>query len=145
MPISQTTITGSFKTPDNKETGVTKVKFTLNNSDFEAGEIISTQVVEADVDPQTGDFRASVWPNDRGSKGGTNYKIEFITGVKNEKITGLESAYIRHSDTEKTLEDIFIENQDLGKGSANNLIILTQSEYDALNPKTPKTVYLVKA
>ena len=54
MPISQTTITGSIKTPDNADAAITSVTFTLEGSDHEAGELIAANTVYATVTTPTG-------------------------------------------------------------------------------------------
>ncbi|MFC3628190.1 hypothetical protein ACFOM8_01885 [Paracoccus angustae] len=143
MPISQTTITGSVKTPDDQDAAITGVKFTLSGSDYEAGEIIAKKVVEADVTTATGDFTVTLWPNDKGIEGTTKYTMAF-TFDDGSSVTSLKDIYVRHSDTPKSIEEIAADNKLAGAIKGFTVQIITAAQYAALNPKAPNTAYLIK-
>lgn len=143
MPISQTTITGSVKTPDNKDAAITGVKFTLSGSDYEAGEIIAKKEVEATVTSGAGDFEVTLWPNDRGIEGTTKYTMAF-TFDDGSSVTSLKDVYIRYSDTPKTIEEVAAENKLSSAIKGFSVSILTAAQYAATDPKAPNTAYLIK-
>lgn len=143
MPISQTTITGSVKTPDNQDAAITGVKFTLSGSDYEAGEIIAKKVVEATVTPEDGDFSVTLWPNDRGIEGNTKYQMAF-TFSDGSSVTTLKDIYVKYSATPQTIEDIAAENKLMGAIKGFSITVLTAAAYAALDPKAPNTAYLIK-
>lgn len=143
MPISQQTITGSVKTPANADAPITGVTFTLVGSDFEAGEIIAVRPEEGTVNTETGDFSITVWPNDQGMKGNTHYKMSY-TFSDNTKVTLDDKIYVTLSDGPVTIEDIAFDTIARGAVKPYTLSILTQAQYDALTPKSPSTIYLVR-
>ena len=143
MPISQTTITGSFKTPDNLDAPITGVTFELSSSDYEAGEIIAKKTVPATVDTPNGDFTVTLWPNDRGVEGNTKYTMRF-TFADGSSVTGLKDIVVRHSDTPRTIEDVAAENKLAGAIKGFSVVVLTAAAYAALDPKAPNTAYLIK-
>ncbi|MDF3606348.1 hypothetical protein PE067_09470 [Paracoccus sp. DMF-8] len=143
MPISQTTITGSFKTPVNADAQLTDATFKLSGSDFEGGEGITANTVTAAVVTEDGDFTVTLWPNDRGMTGGTSYAVSFRFS-DGSTMTMPKALVVSHSDTPVTLEDVVFENQARGAVKPNALRILTQAQYDALTPKDPNTVYLIR-
>ena len=143
MPISQTTITGSVKTPAGSDAAVTGVTFKLSGSDYEAGEIIAVNTVSASVTTETGDFTVTLWPNDRGIEGNTKYTMAF-TFSDGSSVPGLKDIYVRHSDTPKTIEEIAAENKLSGTIKGFSVSILTAAQYAALNPKAPNTAYLIR-
>lgn len=143
MPISQTTITGSFKTPDDQDAQITAIEFKLNGSDFEGTEQIAANKVTGTVTTATGDFTVSLWPNDKGRKGTTTYAVtaKFDDG---SSITDPKAVYVRHSATTREWADVTAENElsELFKGYKG--AVVTAAEYAALNPKAPNTLYAVK-
>lgn len=143
MTISQTTITGSIKRPDNTDAAVTEVIFTLQGADFEDGEIIAVNSVLAEVDTARGDFLVTLWPNDAGVQGTTHYNVlfKFSDGTT---IPAINKIYVRASDTERTLEDVVAEGIIAGQVQPYQLRIVTQAAYEALTEKAPNTVYLVR-
>lgn len=143
MPISQQDITGSITTPANSPAAITGVTFTLNKSDFEAGEIIAVNTVAATVDTQTGDFEVTLWPNDAGMDGTSSYTMAF-TFSDGSKVTGLSSIRVLASNGPKTIEDVAFETLAAGAVRPFALRILTQAEYDAVTPKVASTVYLIR-
>ena len=143
MPISQTTITGSVKTPDNSDAQITAVSFALSGSDYEAGEIIAKNSVSAAVTPEAGDFTVTLWPNDRGINGDTTYEMKFSFS-DGSSVTGLRNIYVKHSDTPKTIEDVAFETIAAGKVKPMALVVLTQSQYDAMAQKAENTAYLIR-
>lgn len=143
MPISQTTITGSIKTPDDQDAAVTGVRFTLSGSDYEAGEIIAKKVVEATVTTATGDFEVTLWPNDMGIEGTTKYTMAFLFD-DGSSVTNLKDIYIRYSPTPRTIEDVAAENKLAGAIKGFTVSVLTAAAYAALDPKAPNTAYLIK-
>ena len=143
MAISQTTITGSIKTPDNQDAPVTEVIFTLTGSDYEAGEVIAKRAVPATVDTAQGDFTATVWPNDRGIEGNTKYTVTFKF-ADGSSVTNLKDIYVRHSPTPRTIEDIAAESKLAGAIKGFSVNILTAAQYAALDPKAPNTAYLIR-
>ena len=143
MPISQTTITGSVKTPAAADAAITGVTFKLSGSDYEAGEIIAANTVTADVTTATGDFTVTLWPNDAGMEGNTTYAMSF-TFDDGSTVPGLKSIYVRASETAKTIEDVAFETKAAGAVKPYALQVLTQAQYDGLATKAPNTVYLVR-
>lgn len=141
MPISQTTITGSVKTPANADAQITSVTFRLEGSDYEAGEIIAANSVSADVTTETGDFEVTLWPNDRGLKGTTKYTMSFSFN-DGSSVPGLTSIYVRHSETPKTIEDVAFET-DIG-AIRNVAIILTTAAGFEIETKVPNALYLIR-
>lgn len=143
MPISQTTITGTFRNPDNSDALLTAATFKLIGSDFENGEAIVSNTVFAAVVTEQGDFTASLWPNDLGINGDTNYQATF-TFSDGSTFQRLKTAYIRYSDDPKTLEDVDFETMVAGKVKPYNLLVVTPSQFDRLNPKPPNTYFMIK-
>lgn len=143
MPISQTTITGSVKTPANADAAITGVTFTLSGSDFEAGEIIAVNTVSGSVVTETGDFEVTLWPNDAGMAGNTSYTMAFAFS-DGSKVTALSKIFVAYSPTPKTIEDVAFETIAAGAVKPYALQVITQAAYDALTPKVPTTVYLVR-
>lgn len=143
MPISQTTITGSVKTPDDKDAQITSIEFKLNGSDFEGTEQIAANKVTGTVTTANGDFEVDLWPNDKGRKGTTTYAVtaKFDDG---SSITEPKTVVIRHSDTPRQWSDVTAENElsDLFKGYKG--AVVTAAGYAALTPKAPNTIYAVK-
>ncbi|MDO5704028.1 MAG: hypothetical protein Q4G49_03015 [Paracoccus sp. (in: a-proteobacteria)] len=143
MTISQTTITGSIKRPNNVDAAVTEVTFTLQGMDFEDGEIVAVNSVPAEVDTAAGDFLVTLWPNDAGMKGTTHYNVTFKFS-DGTTMPALDRVYIRHSTAEQTLEDVVAEGIIAGQVQPYQLRIVTQAAYEALTEKSPNTVYLVR-
>lgn len=143
MPISQTTITGSVKKPDGSDAQLVGVKFALKSTDYEAGEVIAKNTVEAVIDSTSGDFTAQVWPNDRGLLGNTKYSVsyEFSDGSQ----IGSSDVYIRHSDSPKTIESVAFETVAAGQVAPMNLRVLSQAQFAALSSLDVNTAYLVTA
>lgn len=143
MPISQTTVTGAIKTPSNSGANIASVTFTLSDFDYEAGEIISTRAVSATVDPETGSFSVSLWPNDRGINGNTRYSVKF-TLEDGAVIPGPSNLWLRYSDAPVTIEDVVFETKIYSFAAPYALRILSQDEFDALPAKAPNTLYIIK-
>lgn len=143
MPISQTTITGSVKTPANADAQITGVTFKLSGSDYEAGEIIAVNTVAGAVVTEDGDFEVTLWPNNRGMTGDTTYSMAF-TFSDGSSVPGLKSIYVQHSDTPKSIEDVAFETIAAGKVKPMNLVVMTQAQYAALATKLPNTAYLIR-
>ena len=143
MPISQTTITGSVKTPANRDAAITEVTFKLVGSDYEDGEIIAANTVTATTIEVDGDFEVTLWPNDAGMEGNTTYDMgfEFSDG---SSVPGLKKVYVRASETPKTIEDVAFETKVAGAVKPYSLQVVTQTQYDGLPTKAPNTVYLVR-
>lgn len=141
MPISQTTITGSIKTPDNADAVITSVTFTLEGSDHEAGELIAANTVYATVTTPTGDFSVTLWPNDRGIKGTTRYTVAF-TFTDRSKVTGLNTIYVRHSDTPITIEDVAFDTE-AALIKSPRIVVTTAALFPGLE-KTVNTLYLIR-
>tara|TARA_Y100001951_G_C11274459_1_gene260909 strand:+ start:982 stop:1416 length:435 start_codon:yes stop_codon:yes gene_type:complete len=144
MPISQTTITGSVKTPDNSDAQITEISFKLTGSDYEAGELIAVNTTFGSVTTAAGDFTVDLWPNDMGMEGNTKYTVtaKFSDG---SSIPGLKDIYVKYSDTPKTIEDVAFETKAAGAIKPMALVVLTQAQYDALATKSPTTAYLIRA
>lgn len=141
MPISETTITGSFKTPGNTDAQIISATFTLEGSDYEGGENIVVNSVAATVSPETGDFSVTLWPNDRGMKGNTRYSVAFAFSDRS-KFTGLNSIYVRHSDTPITLEDVAFDTE-IEAIKSHKIVITTAAAFATL-PKSPFTLYMIR-
>lgn len=141
MPISQTTITGSVKTPANADAAITGVTFKLTGSDYEAGEIIAANTVSGSVVTGSGDFTVTLWPNDRGMVGTTQYSMAF-TFADGSSVPGLTNIYVRHSDTPKTIEDVAFETL-AGSIKTPGIVITTAADFDSLT-KNPNTLYLIR-
>ena len=142
MPISQTTITGSVKTPGNLDAAITGITFTLTKSDYEAGEIIAKNTVNGAVIEADGDFSVTLWPNDKGMNGDSKYKMKFTFG--DGSTVDLAEIYVKHSDTPKTIEDVALETKLAGALKGYTAVVLTQTQYDALATKSPTTAYILK-
>lgn len=144
MAISQTTITGSFITAKGVPAPITEVVFQLKGSDYEDGQLIVIKEVSAEtIDTEAGTFSATLWPNDRGMRGNTSYSVVFRFS-DGSKVTGVDNIVIRHSANPVTLEDVEVETKLLGAVAPYKLVILRQSEYDALPALAAGTLYLVK-
>lgn len=142
MAISQTTITGSVKSPAGSGARLCSVIFTLSGSDFEAGEMITAGPVPATVDPDTGTFRVTLWPNDRGRSGDTRYSVAFAF-ADGATVPDLQSLWVRHSDTPVALADAVVESKLAGLIAPLSLRILHRGEFDALEPRDPSAIYLI--
>ena len=143
MPISQTTITGSVKTPANRDAAITEVTFKLVGSDYEDGEIIAENTVAATTIEADGDFEVTLWPNDAGMEGNTTYEMAFKF-KDGSSVPGLKKVFVRASDTPKTIEDVAFETKVAGAIKPYNFQVITQAQYDQLSAKAPNTVYLVR-
>lgn len=143
MPISQTTITGSVKTPANTDAQITGVIFKLSGSDYEAGEVIAANSVPATVTTAAGDFTVTLWPNDKGIFGNTRYSV-VSTFSDGSTLPGLKDIYVTYSPTSKTIEDVVFETIAAGPVKPNTLKVLTQAQYEATSPKLATTLYLIK-
>lgn len=143
MAISQTTITGSFKTPDDKDAQIAAIEFKLNGSDFEGTENIAANKVTGTVTTATGDFTVDLWPNDRGRKGNTTYSVT-VKFDDQSSITDPKTLFVRHSATPREWADVTAENElsELFKGYKG--AVVTAAEYAALTTKAPNTLYAVK-
>lgn len=141
MPISQTTITGSVKTPANADAAITGVSFKLSGSDYEAGEIIAANTVAGSVVTGTGDFTVTLWPNDRGMVGTTQYSMTF-TFSDGSSVPGLSNIYVRHSDTPKTIEDVAFETL-ASTIKTVSIVITTAADFPDIT-KQPNTLYLIR-
>lgn len=143
MTISQTTITGSIKRPDNTDAAITEVTFTLKSMDFEDGECIARNSVAAEVDTRNGDFMIVVWPNDAGLKGNTTYDVSFKFS-DGTTIDALRDVYVRSSSDSQTLEDV-VAQAGIGKAIAPYALkLLSRAAFDALPTAEPNTLYLVR-
>lgn len=142
MAISQTTVTGSFKTPANTDARVAAVIFRLIGSDFESGELVTVNSVLAIVDPENGDFEITVWPNDKGSRGGTSYNVTYIFDDASV-VTGLSNVIVRYSPERWTLEDLDFQMRASRQLAQRQIREVTAAQFDALNPLDPNTVYLI--
>lgn len=143
MPISQTTITGSFKKPDNGDADLISATFKLSGADYEDGECIAANTVTAAVVAEGGDFSVTLWPNDRGDEGNTHYEVAFRFS-DGSVVNNPKTLFVEHSDTPITLQAAVFAAKARGAVSPNSLRILTQAQYDALTPKDPNTVYLIR-
>lgn len=141
MPISQQTITGSVKTPANADAAITGVRFTLSGSDYEAGEIIAVNTVQAAVTESTGDFEVTLWPNDAGMVGNTTYSMAF-TFSDGSTVPGLKSIYVRASEGDKTIEDVAFETIAAGAVKPYAIRLISQEAYNGLSPKPSMTIFL---
>lgn len=141
MPISQTTITGSVKTPANADAKITGVTFKLSGSDYEGGEIIAANTVVGSVVTEAGDFFVTLWPNDRGLLGTTQYSMTFSFS-DGSTIPGLTSIYVRHSDTPKTIEDVAFETMAYSI-KAVSIMVVTAANFQVIT-KQPNTLYLIR-
>lgn len=142
MSISQTTITGSIRTPGNIDARVRAVVFTLSGSDFENDEIIAVGRVEAECDTENGDFRAVLWPNDRGLRGTTVYSMAFKFS-DGSSVTGINDLYVRHSETPVTIEAMVAQAKIAEAIKPHALKTVLRSQFDPGAQLDPGTVYLV--
>lgn len=145
MAISQTTITGSVKSPAGDAARLCSVIFTLSGSDFEAGEMIAAGSVPATVDPDTGTFRVTLWPNDRGRSGDTRYSAVFAFS-DGSTVPDLQDLWLRHSAAPVTLADAVAESRLAGMVAPWSLRILRRDEFDALPAAQlpPNSLYLIE-
>lgn len=143
MSLSQTTVTGSLKTAKGLPAPVTQVTFRLQGSDFEDGELIVIKDVHAEtVDTKKGTFRATLWPNDRGTRGNTNYSVTFKFG-DGSSVAGLGNLYVRYSETPVTLEDVEVQGRIADSVQPLGLVTLRRSEFDPELSLDPNAVYLI--
>lgn len=143
MAISQTTITGSFRNAKGLPAPITAVTFTLKGSDYEDGELIVLQPVQAEIiDPEAGTFIATVWPNDRGVLGGTTYSVAFKFEDES-KVAAIDGLHIQYSETPVSLEEIAIRTRLAGAVKPRGLQLIRRSAYEALPALDPNTVYLI--
>lgn len=142
MPISQTTIRGSIKTPDNRDAAVTSVTFTLSGDDFEAGEWIAANTVRGAVITADGDFEITLWPNDRGVHGDTMYSVslQFSDG---SSVTRPGQMYVQYSPVTRTIEQLMFESRAAQNLAPMRVQALTRAEFDGLTTRTPQTAYLI--
>lgn len=143
MSISQTTITGSIKTPANTDVKVNGVIFTLSAADFENGEVIAVGRVESTCDVENGDFHVTLWPNDRGLIGNTVYSVAFKLS-DGSSVNGIGNIYVRHSDTPVTLEDVVAETKIAAGIQPYALRVMQREQFDSLEAPEPRAVYLIK-
>ena len=141
MPISQTTITGSVKTPAGADAAITGVTFTLSGSDFEAGEIVAVNTVVGSVVTASGDFEVELWPNDVGLAGNTFYTMAF-TFDDGSKVTAQSKIFVTYSPTPKTIEDVAFETVAAGSVKPNSIRFRTAAEFanEATHPVSTYTV-----
>lgn len=143
MTLSQTTITGSFKTPKGAPAPITDVVFKLKGSDYEDGELIVVAEAPAEsIDTEAGTFSATLWPNDRGSRGDTRYTVVFRF-ADGSTVTGISDLYVRYSDTPVTLEDMDFQTRAGAAVKPYGLVIVRQSQFDPEGPMDPNSVYLI--
>lgn len=143
MPISQTTITGSFKTPANQDAQLTGITFKLSGSDTEAGETIAANTVTGAVVTPQGDFSVTLWPNDKGMEGSTTYDMN-CTFADGSSVTHMKKLFVRYSATQKTLEEVAFETKAAGTVKPYSVVVMTQAAYAALTTKAPNTFYAIK-
>lgn len=143
MTISLQTITGSIKKPDNSDAQITKLVFTLSSSDFENGEIVAVNTVEADVNPENGDFTATLWPNDMGMGGKTTYSMAF-TFADNSSVPTVRQIYVKKGIGPKTIEEVIFETEAALKLAPNAIALLSRTQYNLLTTKQPNTAYFIK-
>lgn len=135
MPISQQDISGSIVTPTGENAQLTSVTFTLTGSDYEDGELIAAKSFEAEVTPDTGDFTVTLWPNDMGMEGNTNYT--FVANFNDgSKVTNVKSLFVKYSPSPKTLEDVAFETKAAGalKPSAFRVTAAAAFAAEAVHP-----------
>ena len=140
MSLSQTIVTGSLKTAKGLPAPVTQVTFRLKGSDYEDGELIVIKDVHAEVvDTKKGTFRATLWPNDRGTRGNTNYSVNFKFS-DGSSVAGMGDLYVRYSDIPVTLEDIEVQDRIADAVQPLGLVTIRRSEFDPEQPMEPNAV-----
>lgn len=143
MPISQTTITGSLRRPNNADAAVTGISFRLSASDHENGEWVVVNTVAGVVDTPDGDFTVTLWPNDMGMFGNTTYSVS-LTFSDGSTVTDMKQVYVRYSETPITMEDLAFEALARVAVLPYKLKMVTADQYANENPKDPLTAYLVR-
>lgn len=141
MPISQTTITGSVKTPTGDDAQLTGVTFELTGSDYEDGELVASKSFEGEVTPETGDFTVTLWPNDVGMDGNTNYKF-VATFSDGSKITNVKTLFVAYSPGPKTMEDVAFETRAAAQLKPAAFRVTTAAAFaaEATHPRNTFTV-----
>lgn len=141
MPISQQEISGSFVDPTGQNAQLTGVTFTLTGSDFEGGETITSKTFDGEVVEGTGDFTATLWPNDMGMDGNTKYTFaaSFSDG---SKVTNAPSLYVKYSPSPKTLEDVVFETKAAASLKPSGFRVMTAAAFaaEAVHPLNTYTV-----
>lgn len=142
MPISQTTITGSVKRPDDTNAAVIGIEFTLSGSDFEGGEWIVANTVSGTVLTAEGDFSITLWPNDRGVIGDTMYSValRFSDG---SSVSQAQQMRVQYSPVPRTIEELVFEGRAAQNVAPMLLRALSRAEFDALLTREPNTAYLI--
>lgn len=142
MPISQTTITGSIKTPSGGDAQITEISFKLSGSDFEAGELIAANTTLGTVTTASGDFTVDLWPNEAGLDGTTTYSValKFSDG---STVTNMPKIFVPISETHLTIEDLAFISKAMGTVKGYSVVVLTPADYAGLAPKAPRTIYIV--
>lgn len=142
MPISQSEIFGSIKKPDDTDAAVTSVTFTLSGSDFEGPEWIAANTVRGTVVTEEGNFRISLWPNDRGVNGDTMYSasLQFADG---SSVTMPSQMRVAYSPVPRSIGQLMFESRTAAQIAPNRVQVLTRAEFDALLNRTPNTAYLI--
>lgn len=130
MPISDQEITGSFTAPTGQNAQLTSVTFTLTGSDFENGELVTSQTFEGEVTEGTGDFTVTLWPNDMGMDGNTNYTFA-ATFSDGSKVTNVKSLFVKYSPSPKTLEDVAFETKAAGALKPSGFRVTTAAAFAA--------------
>lgn len=143
MAISQTTVTGSFKTPANTDARVLAVIFRLSGSDFENGEGITANSVPAATVAEDGDFTITVWPNDKGVFGNTRYSVQYVFD-DGSVFTALSDVIVRYSPEPWTLEEIAFQMEVSRQIAPTQFRLVTAAQFEALNPPAPNTTYLIR-
>lgn len=142
MPISQTTIVGSVKRPDDTNAAITGLEFTLSGSDFEGGEWIVANRVTGTVVTAEGDFSITLWPNDRGIIGDTLYSVRLLFS-DGSSVSQAQQMRVQYSPVPRTIEELVFEGRAAQNIAPMALRTLTRAEFDALTERAPNTAYLI--
>lgn len=143
MALSQTTVTGSFRTAADADARVTDVIFKLSGSDFENGEGITTADIPSAVITEDGDFEITLWPNDRGVYGDTRYSVEYRFD-DGSFFTVMRDITVPYSPSPWTLEDLAYRQRVSARIAPAQFFLLTAGEFEDMQPKPPGSAFQIR-
>lgn len=136
MADMPTPITFSLTLPTGAPVTGGKAVFALSGYDLDGGIVIPAEVEAAISADGTG--TVSLWPNVMGMRG-TSYKVTVaaLSGLR----VDLGTITVPESSTPVPLHTIV----PVGQIGGLKTLVMTQEQYDALDPKDAQTIYLIRA
>lgn len=133
--MSTCTVTFALKLPSGAPVSGGKAAFSLSGFDLDSG-IVMPVAVEAPI-AADGTGSVDLWPNVAGLRN-TSYKVT-ITPVSGLKLE-LTDIVVPASTAAVALHTIV----PMGTVAGLTRVVLTQAEYDALEEKSARTIYLIR-